>query len=161
MSEKYHKIYVASNGTEIIVSRGSKPQSPYDFRVHYKSPGKRVRTPKHIHLIIDLYLKMCGDERNTLKLVDHILNNIIRKVKPAVGFPPKLQIFEPGHARKFEMLNKFGEYPVDFLLVVSELIMIQEKTNYPNGTLNLELFRKFRDKAGIFEVVSAATFRGR
>lgn len=38
--------------------------------------------------------------------------------------------------------------------------MIQEKSNYPNGTLNLHLFERFRAKADIFSVVSTATFRG-
>jgi hypothetical protein len=39
--------------------------------------------------------------------------------------------------------------------------MVQEKTNYPDGTMNLDLFRLFREGADIFSVVSAATFRGR
>jgi hypothetical protein len=39
--------------------------------------------------------------------------------------------------------------------------MIQERTNYPEGVLNLQLFQKFRDGEDIFSVVSAATFRGR
>lgn len=44
---------------------------------------------------------------------------------------------------------------------ITELIMIQEKTNYPQGVMNLNLFRLFRNEADIFSVVSAATFRGR
>ncbi len=83
-------IYTISNQIEIHVEHGNK--SPYDFIVKYQEPGKRLRTPKHIHLI-------------------------------------------------------------------TELIMIQEKTNYPNGTINLNLFKKFRNGADIFSIVSAATFR--
>lgn len=58
-------------------------------------------------------------------------------------------------------MDTYGEYTVEFLLVVTELIMIQEKTNYPDGVMNLNLFQRFRDGADIFSVVSAATFRGR
>jgi hypothetical protein len=38
--------------------------------------------------------------------------------------------------------------------------MIQEKTNYPKGTLNIEVFERFKNHYDdIFSVVSAATFR--
>jgi len=106
-------------------------------------------------------MKKTGNKELTMKLVDHIINNIILKVKPAESFPPKLQIFSPEHVSKFEELDKYGEYPVEFLLVITELIMIQEKTNYPGGVMNLKLFRSFRKEDDIFSVVSAATFRGR
>jgi hypothetical protein len=150
-------IYTAQNGAVIGVIKGRK--SLYNFRVKYLEPGKRERTPKHMHVIIDLYMKSVGNEPLTMQMVDHIINNIILKVSPANSFPPKLQIFQPSHAQTYQQLDKFGEYPVDFLLVVTELIQIQEKTNYPTGTLNLNLFRLFRKKADIFSVVSAATFR--
>ena len=49
---------------------------------------------------------------------------------------------------------------VEFIVIVTELIMIQEKTNYPTGNLNVKVFERFRDKHDdIFAVVSAATFR--
>ena len=48
-------IYTTENGTEIYVTKGTK--SPYNFRVSYREPGKRRKTPKHIHIIIDLYTK--------------------------------------------------------------------------------------------------------
>ncbi len=156
--KQYFTIFKTKEGVEILVSKGRKLQSPYDFKVHYREPGKRVRTPKHIHLIIDLYIKLAKNEELTMKLVDHIINNIILKLKPATKFPPELQVFNPEQIKQFEELNQYGEYSVEFILVVGELIMIQEKTNYPNGTMNLRLFRKFRNKEDIFSVVSAATF---
>lgn len=106
-------------------------------------------------------MKSVGNEKLTMQMVDHILNDIIHKVSPTTTFPPKLQVFQPAHIYEYRELNRYGEYPVDFLLVITELIQIQEKTNYPSGTLNLNLFRLFREKTDIFTVVSAATFRGR
>ncbi len=150
-------IYTAQNGTVIGVVKGGK--SLYNFRVKYRGQGKQERTPKHMHVIIDLYMKLVGNEPLTMRMVDHIINNIILKVSPATAFPPKLQIFQPSQVQTYQVLNQYGEYPVDFLLVVTELIQIQEKTNYPTGTLNLNLFQLFRRKADIFSVVSAATFR--
>ena len=102
---------------------------------------------------------MMGNESLTMMLVDHIINFIILRVKPNNTMPPRLQIFSPAHVTEFSELDKYGEYNVEFLLVTIELIMIQEKTNYPTGTLNLNLFQKFRNKDDIFSVVSAATFR--
>jgi len=72
-----------------------------------------------------------------------------------------LQIFRPEQVGQFKELDQYGEYSVEFILVVTELIMIQEKTNYPNGTMNLTLFKKFRNREDIFSVVSAATFRNK
>lgn len=150
-------IYTTANQVEIQVENGSK--SPNDFIVRYREPNKRIRTPKHIHLIVDLFAKRTGNLSLTNALVDHIIQNIILKVVPAVSFPPSLQIFEPAYVSQFQPLSQYGEYSVEFLLVMTELIMIQEKTNYPNGTINLNLFQKFRNGADIFSIVGAATFR--
>lgn len=119
----------------------------------------RLRTPKHIHLIVDLFAKRTGDLQLSNALIDYIIQDIILKVTPSISYPPSLQIFKPVHAESFSALSKYGEYSAEFLLVITELIMIQEKTNYPNGTINLKLFQKLRAGADIFSVVSAATFR--
>lgn len=159
MWPKHHPIYTTTDGVVIYASKGGKSQ--YNFKVQYRESGKRVRTPKHIHLIIDLYMKRTGNKPLTMQLVDHIIDEIILKVRASTSNPPDLQIFDRQHVERFQALDAYGEYSIEFLLVVTELIMIQEKTNYPHGVMNLNLFRRFRDEADIFSVVSAATFRGR
>jgi len=154
-----HAIHTTADSIIIYASKGQK--SPYDFRVQYQAPGKRLRTPKHIHLIIDLYMKRTGNKSLTMRLADHIIDEVILRVQPSTFSPPALQVFSPSHLAAFQPLDEFGEYSVEFLLVVTELIVIQEKTNYPQGVMNLNLFRLFRNEADIFSVVSAATFRGR
>lgn len=149
-------IYETENNTLIGVIKGGK--SLYNFKVRYKEKNKQWRTPKHIHIIIDLYMKLVGNEELTMRLVDHFINNVVKKIKPSQKYPPDLQIFKIEHVLEFSDLNRYGEYPVDFLLVTNELIQIQEKTNYPDGKLNLNLLELFRKKADIFSVVSAATF---
>ncbi len=106
-------------------------------------------------------MKRTGNRLLTLELVEHIIKEIIQKVEPSNSNPPVLQIFRPQHVARFQELDAYGEYSTEFLLVITELIMIQEKTNYPQGSLNLNLFQQFRNEADIFSVVSAATFRGR
>jgi len=52
-----------------------------------------------------------------------------------------------------------GEFTIEFLLVVTELIGIQEKTNYPEGSLTESLYRDF-GVADRFSVIQKATWRG-
>lgn len=151
-------VYKTRDGVEVYVCGGIK--SPHDFRVQYHEPGKKVRTPKHIHLIVDLYMKSTGNKSLTMELVDHVIEKIIGRVAPSTSSPPALQVYAPNDVERFAELERYGEYSVEFLLTVIELIMIQEKTNYPAGNLNLKLFQLFRREADIFAVVNAATFRG-
>lgn len=135
-------IYTTENGVEIFVEKGSKTQSPFDFRVRFHEPGKRDRTPTHVHLIIEMYVKNAFNSRLTLELKNHILN-IFSNIQPINYYPPKLQFFNPVHIEKYTELDKVGEFSVEFLLVVTELIMIQEKTNYPQGSLTQRLYADF------------------
>jgi len=161
-----HLLHTTECGTKIGVNKGKKPQSAKDFIVKYKEPNKRERTPKHIHIIIDLYIKREHEPTLTTQLVDCIIE-MIKHIRPAQAFPPRFQFFPhyrglpccKNALQRFKALNAFGEYSVEFLLAVVELVMIQEKTNYPCGTMNLRLFQKFHNGADIFSVVSAATFR--
>lgn len=150
-------VYTTDNNVEIYVETGKK--SEYDFRVRYKEPNKHLRTPKHIHLIIDLYLKKVGNRELTLTLAREFLK-MLGDLIPSTIFPPEFQEFDKERFEKFRELNKYGEYSVEFLAAIFDLIMIQEKTNYPQGTINKKLFEAFLAEKDIFSVVSAATFRG-
>ena len=150
-------VYKAANGVEIFAEPGRKSEN--DFRVRYKETNKALRTPKHIHLVIDLYLKKAGNRDLTLELVSEFLD-MLGELRPSTEFPPKFQAFNKERFERFRKLNGYGEYSVEFLAAIFDLIMIQEKTNYPNGTINRKLFETFLAEKDIFSVVSAATFRG-
>lgn len=150
--------FTCSDGTQVFVSQGTK--SPYDFIVRYRSPGKRVRTPKHIHIIIDLLIKREHEPALTEEFVRHIVDGILPKLDPISELPPKLIVFGSDQMEKYAKLDAFGDYKTDFLLVVIELLMLQEVTNYPAGTLNRTLFSNFLSGADIFTIVGTATFRG-
>jgi hypothetical protein len=80
-------------------------------------------------------------------------------VQPINYYPPKFQIFSFKNASPYVPLDVVGEFSVEFLLAVSELIFIQEKTNYPTGSLTQELYESFLTKDR-FSVIQRATFRG-
>jgi hypothetical protein len=151
-------IYTTQEGAQIFVEKGKKKQSPYDFRVRFREPGKRSRTPTHVHLIVEMYVKHAFNPKLTLELRGHILD-VFSKIQPINYYPPRLQSFSPESTQKFTELNKVGEFSVEFLLVVTELIMIQEKTNYPQGSLTQRLYADFGVKDR-FSVIQSAVFRG-
>lgn len=152
-------IYTTQSGVEIFVEKGEKSQSPYDFKVRFREPGKRERTPTHVHLIVEIYVKHAFNSKLTLELKNHILD-VFSKIQPINYYPPQLQVFKPEHIKPFMDLDKVGEFSVEFMLVTTELIMIQEKTNYPRGSLTQRLYADFGVKDR-FSVIHSAVFRGR
>ena len=149
-------VYTTGNGTPIYVKPGKK--SPNDFRVEFMGPYRRSRTPKHIHLIVELYVKQAFDRKLTLELCDRFLF-VFERVQSATGFPPSLQIFQPADAKRFEPLDGVGEFTAEFLLVVNELTFIQEKTNYPAGVQTRRLYEDFKARDR-FTVIRSASWRG-
>ena len=151
-------VYTTKENVQILVYSGTKTQSPYDFRVKFKKQEGRERTPKHIHMIVEMYVEHAYNPVLTMKLRDHILE-IFEHIQPIDYFPPKLQFFKPEHIEPFRELDKVGEFTVEFLLVTTELIAIQEKTNYPKGSLTESLYKDFGVKER-FQVIQKASWRG-
>jgi len=111
-----------------------------------------------VHLIVEMYVKNAFNSKLTLELKSHILE-VFNKLQPINYYPPYLQIFKPEHIKPFIDLDRVGEFSVEFLLVTTELIMIQEKTNYPRGSLTQRLYTDFGIKDR-FSVIQSAVFRG-
>ena len=152
-------IYTTKANVRFEVYPGKKQQSPYDFIVRFREPNKRKRTPAHVHLIVEMYVKHAYNPSLTIKLKDHILC-MLEQIKPVTTFPPTLQFFKPAHVETFKELDKVGEFTVEFLLVAIELVAIQEKTNYPTGTVTENLYKSFGVKDR-FQVIQKAVWKGR
>jgi hypothetical protein len=150
-------VYTTNKNVKITVYPGKKPESPYDFIVKFQEPNKRERTPAHVHLIVEMYVKHAYNPSLTLKLRDHLLE-MFKNIKPINYFPPKLQCFNPENTEPFKELDKVGEFTVEFMLVVTELMAIQEKTNYPRGSLTESLYSDFGVKDR-FSVIQKAVLK--
>ncbi|MEW6455262.1 MAG: hypothetical protein AB1410_00925 [Acidobacteriota bacterium] len=150
-------VYTTKTNIKIAVYPGRKSESPYDFIVKFQEPNKRERTPAHVHLIVEMYVKHAHSSLLTLKLKDHILA-MLSQIKPVNSFPPSLQFFKAEHIEPFKELDKVGEFSVEFLLVVTELMAIQEKTNYPEGSLTESLYKDFMAKDR-FSVIQKAVLK--
>ena len=155
--ELFRLVYTTKDNVQIGVYPGKKPESPYDFIVKFREPNKRERTPAHVHLIVEMYVKHAYNASLTLKLRDQILK-MLSQIKPINSFPPNLQFFQLEHTEPFKELDKIGEFPVEFLLVVTELMAIQEKTNYPTGSLTENLYKDFGVKDR-FQVIQKAVLK--
>lgn len=150
-------VYTTKSNVQIGVYPGRKPESPHDFIVRFREPNKRERTPGHVHSIVEMYVKYAYNPTLTLKLKDHILT-MLSQIEPVNSFPPNLQFFKPEHIEPFKDLDKVGEFNVEFLLVVTELMAIQEKTNYPLGSLTEILYKDFGVKDR-FSVIQKAVLK--
>ena len=148
--------YVCDNEVEIWTDSGEKGED--DFLVRYKEPGGRRRTPKHVHLVTDLIEKRGVYEELTNQLIEALLETAFDI--SSSSSEPELQFYSGFEHEEYSELDDCGDYSVEFLMVVMELIAIQEKNNYPDGTLNVELLQAFLDGADNFTLFSKATWRG-
>lgn len=83
---------------------------------------------------------------------------MFKYIQPIDYFPPRLQYFRPEHVEPFKELDRVGEFTVEFMLVVGELMGIQERTNYPRGSLTESLYRDFGVKDR-FQVIQKAVLK--
>lgn len=141
--------------------------STYDIIIKYRKDESRIRTPKHIHWVVDILMKMQGNESLTK---DYLLKiqNCWNSCTPLTNndFDSLKSLVENGkdaiEIEHYYALNTFGEYDVEFLYVLMELLAVQEKTNradaYMFGNIIEELLEADRD---LFKIISTAGFGGR
>src|SRR3989338_4304875 len=71
-----------NDGTIIGVFEGSRGANPdHDILIKYQEHGKRLRTPKHIHWVIDLLIKKEHKRELTLKFMKY-LRGMYDRVSP-------------------------------------------------------------------------------
>ena len=149
----------------IYVFQGNLSQ--FDIVIRYRKDGKRIRTPKHIHWVVDVLMKMQGNEtlaKQYLKAIQIHWNTCAPLANN--NFNTLKKLIEDGEEeieiKHYWDLNAFGEYDVEFLYVLMKLLAVQEKTNRPDaymfGQIIAELLETDRD---IFKIISAAGFGGR
>jgi len=149
----------------IYVFKGSLSKN--DIVVKYSKFGKRLRTPKHIHWVIDILLKEQKNHNSTIAFIEcmqktwgnieGLQNNDYNTIKDILN--KHINVIN----KKIEKSTlEGGEYPIDFVMILLLLLMIQEKTNrtdaYMFNRILDELLKKNMD---IFSIVSTATLSKR
>lgn len=151
------------NGVTIGVFAGSRGHiADHDILIKYQEEGKRVRTPKHIHWVIDVLIKKEHNKDLTMKFLKY-LRDMYDRVE---GFKSKedrlkFELKETTHEKlkKFEELNKHGEYSVEFIGHLIELMIKMEKNMPPEKPARVfkELMDSMLKEEEIFVIVSKAT----
>lgn len=138
--------------------------SQFDIVIKYKKDCTRILTPKHIHWVVDILIKIQGNEilaKNYLQAIQDcwnscvpLTNNDCDTLKVLIGSGENDIDIE-----QYFPLNDFGEYEIEFLYVLMELLAVQKKraNAYMFGKIIEELLETNRD---IFKIISTAGFDG-
>src|SRR3989344_8532981 len=152
-----------NDGTIIGVFEGSRGANPdHDILIKYKEKGKRLRTPKHIHWVIDLIIKKEHNRELTISFMKY-LRNMYDKVEAFKSKEDRrnctITETTPAKLKPFEQLNKYGEYKVEFIGHLIELMIKMEKNTPPEKPARVfkELMDAMIQEKEIFVIVSKAT----
>lgn len=159
------KEFRMKNDIVVGVFQGARGQNPdLDIIVKYQQPGKRVRTPQHLHWAIDLIIKKEYDKVLTKKFIGYLLN-MWYNVKPFSNKQEqqecKLRLSSEDKLKEFKSLDKYGEYSVEFIACILELIMIQEKTGLATAFMFKGVLEAIYKDKDIFSIVAQAAYSGR
>ncbi len=152
-----------SDGTIIGVFEGNLGFNPDLYiLIKYQEKGNRIRTPKHIHWVIDLLVKKEHNRELTIKFMKY-LREMYDKVEAFRNKEHRANfLIEHTTAEKlkpFEELNKYGEYKVEFIGHLIELMIKMEKNTPPEKPARVfkELMDSMIQEKEIFVIVSKAT----
>lgn len=159
------KEFRVQNGTTIGVFQGARGANPgLDIIVKYQEPGKQVRTPKHLHWAIDLIIKKEHEPDLTKEFISYLLQmwnmvHAFRSKEEQQGC--ELRYSNTDLISKFVPLDAYGEYSVEFIAKVMELIMIQEKTGLDDAFMFQGVLQSIFEDQDIFTIVASASYNGR
>ena len=157
------------NGTfYVAIYQGSL--SPFDVLIKYRQleDGKwsHIRTPKHIHWAVDLLLKMQEDKNLTKEFIKELKKEWEKSLPLSKNDENTLVTLVDDcivltDVSKYQSLDKYGEYDIEFLVVLMNLLMTQEKTNDPNAFMFGKILDALlNDDLDIFAIMSTAGFGG-
>ena len=152
-----------ADGTIIGVFAGNRGHNPeHDILIKYQEQGKHVRTPKHIHWVLDLLIKKEHNKELTLEFMKY-LRNMYDRVEAFKSKEDRenciLKETTKEKLKPFEELNKYGEYKVEFIGHLIELMIKMEKNTPPEKPARVfrELMDAMIQEKEIFVIVSKAT----
>lgn len=147
--------------------------SPYDILIKYRQRTKdnkwsRIRTPKHIHWAVDMLTKTYSNRELTQQFLDFLIGvwaeTISIKTEEARAEALDIDLLLNAHrkeVKKYKELNEYGEYRIEFLILLAKLLMIQERTNREDAYMFGRLLQKLRKGEDIFSIISTATLTRR
>ncbi len=161
------KDFILTDGTVIGIFQGTRGSNPdLDIIIKYKDKYTKrdVRTPKHIHWVIDLLIKKEHDRDLTLDFIGYMIE-MYDKIEPFRNKEEQnkceLKYTTPNNLKRFEKLNNYGQYSVEFIGHIIELMSIEEKTGHEDAFMFKKVLTAIKEEKDIFSIVSTATHNGR
>lgn len=171
---KYHKplkVFIPDDKTMVGVYQGNF--SRYDLLVKYRQKDKsgkwtHIRTPKHIHWAVDLLIKMHSNKQKIKKFLDFLIG-IWNQTTPIKSREERIKTLNIKNLlekhrdkiKEYSDISQYGEYRIEFLILLAKLLMIQEKTNMADAYMFRKLLEALKKGDDIFSIVSIATHRGK
>jgi hypothetical protein len=152
--------YECSGGERLYVFPGRL--STFDILIKYEHNGSRLRTPKHVHWVVDLLLKKQANSTVSELLMNHLVS-IWENVRP-ISSHQERQNLTPQYSEyptRCAVLDTCGYFSVDFIILLAELLARQEKTNNVNAHMFGDVLDALQNSNDIFKIISAAGFSGR
>ncbi|MCL2540349.1 MAG: hypothetical protein FWE53_02835 [Firmicutes bacterium] len=155
-------------GYELFIFQGALTE--FDILIKYKNNLSRLRTPKHIHWVVDMLMKYQTQRTIAQEFVQEIQglwgktkplsNNTFQALESFAGQVNAL--FLSNIKQKFTVLSRYGEYDVEFAYFLISFLILQEKTNMPNAFMFSNIITDLlKTNIDIFKIVSTATHNGR
>ncbi len=168
--EKPLSVYKINDSYIVAVYKGKL--SPYDIILRYRQKDKTgkwsdIRTPKHIHWAVDMLIKLSHEEKLAKDFLNYLLN-LWNNIKGFKSEKERREFLKEENLIKnlketsvnFKRLSKYGEYSIEFLILLATLLMKQEKTNKEDAYMFKKLLEALREHKEIYEIVSIATYKG-
>jgi len=155
-----------NNDFILAIYKGRK--GPADILIRYRQKLKNgkwssIRTPKHIHWTVDILIKMFQVEGLTKQFIEKLMMIWEKELRPITKEErnhlelKELLDYDKETLQQFKELSEYGEYNIKFLLLLAKLLMLQERTNYPEGQLFQKLLKKLKEGEDLFSILQTAT----
>lgn len=164
-------------GDEYVVAVFQGRISKHDMIVKFRqydrmdSSWSRFRQPKHIHWTVDVLIK----QEHNRTIVNTFLVNLLNDWESRSIIPHLRSAEERNEFLKPERLLRYvfieaeqysdnqlrGEYPISFLILISRILMVQERTNREDAYMFKGLLESLKEHKDLYTIISKATFNNR
>lgn len=140
-------------------------RSPLDiiikYRDKYTPERSKGRQLSHTSWTVALLMKRQVKKELTLKYVEYLLG-IYDKIE---GFKSKeeqrkceIKYADKTDLKQFEELNNYGQFSVQLLTYIMELLSIEEKTDNPNAYMFKGLLKQILETDDIYAIIGSARY---
>lgn len=134
------------------------------------SKWSRFRQPKHIHWTVDVLIK----QEYNKEIINRFLSGLLtdwedRTIIPHLTSAEERAVFlNPEGILRFVLIEAEqykdyqlrGEYPIPFLILISRILMVQERTNNENAFMFKGLLETLKEHKDLYTIINKATYRG-